>query len=86
MHFIIFLTAALGLGAGVLASPALVPNSLKARDESWHGCAQGIECHSDDDCQGESDCVQMAIGHGVQVNSNVHCGQDGHPVACWARW
>ncbi|PYH99139.1 hypothetical protein BO71DRAFT_479850 [Aspergillus ellipticus CBS 707.79] len=82
MHFLLVITAALGLGAGTLASPAPASDSLNARAYHWHGCGSVGECHSDADCRNDQDCVNMALG----IETNVHCGQSNYPYACWAEW
>ncbi|RAL01022.1 uncharacterized protein BO80DRAFT_424997, partial [Aspergillus ibericus CBS 121593] len=80
MQFLFLLTTALSLGAGSLASPAPAPQSLDPRAYYWHGCAAGIECHSDADCRSSSDCIQTAQSN----TNNIHCGQENYPFACWA--
>ena len=45
MQFLLLLAATLSLGAGALASPAPVPNSLDSRAYHWHGCGAGIEVY-----------------------------------------
>ncbi|PWY95089.1 hypothetical protein BO94DRAFT_530976 [Aspergillus sclerotioniger CBS 115572] len=82
MQFLFFLAAALSIGAGTLASPAPAARSLDTRTYHWHGCAAGIECHSDEDCRMNSDCTQTAQGK----PNNIHCGQENYPFACWAEW
>ncbi|XRM39595.1 hypothetical protein ABZX51_002945 [Aspergillus tubingensis] len=82
MQFLLLLAATLSLGAGTLASPAPVPDSIESRAYHWHGCGAGIECHSASDCWASEDCVQTALGS----TANIHCGQDSYPTACWADW
>ncbi|RAL17217.1 uncharacterized protein BO97DRAFT_2278 [Aspergillus homomorphus CBS 101889] len=63
MQFLLYIAAALSLGTATLAAPT--PETEVSADPStyqWHGCGSVGICHSDSDCQADSNCLSTAQG------------------------